>query len=341
MISSKTNIEKYIAGKMSRTERAIFEKEMSSDPFLKDAVDGYQIFPKQIHAVPQFKAGNGVAWVIGIATVSIALLFSFWPEGDSHYDEIAEPIDNRTMMIPAKTEAPNDLQSIELITSIELNREVKPEPILTQRNVEVLSNRTELTATTLPRIEVKEISFQRVGQIRSNIRVVYLHNLKLALAPSFEIDIKDPIAVGQGLPASQEKVYRSPSKLFKKYQNLENDELTYLERMEPVLKDVESGRYVAGLTQISQLDHENDVNILFYSGLCHFHMAEYETSIELFERSRDHLVQSFYEEATWYLAASLLKVGRQEEAIDLYNEILLRNGHYSPMAASRLARLTP
>ncbi len=336
MISSKANIEKYIGGKMSPRERNEFEKEMSMDPFLKDAVDGYQSYPAGLQTVPKLKS-NGVAGAVVVGVISIALLFSFWPES-TESDLQYEPIHQEPMLLIEETEG-TELISMELITSLELERQVKATPALDQRPVKMARN--ELQVEAVPRVGIDEIAFERKGAIKSNVQIVYVYDLKLAVAPAYLNSEPEGQNYVKSLPASQERPFRSPSVLFQKYVNSESEEPSYIDQFDRALRAIKKERYGKAKKELLGINMESDVNLLFYLGLCEYHLNEFESAGKNFERSRQHLVQSFYEEATWYLAASLLEMGQKEEAIHLYKEILLRNGHYSPMAASRLARLTP
>lgn len=75
-----------------------------------------------------------------------------------------------------------------------------------------------------------------------------------------------------------------------------------------------------------------DVNALFYLGICKFQLHEYEKSISAFANVISNQFNNFNEEAVWYSAQSLLKLNRKEEAEKLLNEIIRLNGYYSDQA---------
>ena len=78
--------------------------------------------------------------------------------------------------------------------------------------------------------------------------------------------------------------------------------------------------------------YPEDVNALFYLGICKFQLHEYEKSISAFANVTSNQFNNFNEEAVWYSAQSLLKLNRKEEAVKLLNEIIRLNGYYSDQA---------
>lgn len=78
--------------------------------------------------------------------------------------------------------------------------------------------------------------------------------------------------------------------------------------------------------------YPEDVNALFYLGMCKFQLHEYEKSISAFAKVSTNQFNNFNEEAVWYSAQSLLKLNRKEDAVKLLNEIIRLNGYYSDQA---------
>ena len=78
--------------------------------------------------------------------------------------------------------------------------------------------------------------------------------------------------------------------------------------------------------------YPEDVNALFYLGICKFQLHEYEKSISAFANVTSNQFDNFNEEAVWYSAQSLLKLNRKEDAVKLLNEIIRLNGYYSDQA---------
>lgn len=78
--------------------------------------------------------------------------------------------------------------------------------------------------------------------------------------------------------------------------------------------------------------YPEDVNALFYLGICKFQLHEYEKSISAFANVTSNQFNNFNEEAVWYSAQSLLKLNRKEDAEKLLNEIIRLNGYYSDQA---------
>ncbi len=82
--------------------------------------------------------------------------------------------------------------------------------------------------------------------------------------------------------------------------------------------------------------YPNDVNALFYAGLCSYNLALYERARQFLHRAATHQVDSFYEEATWYHALTLDRLGEQEAAQEAFARIAAEQGFYATRAMERL-----
>jgi len=80
----------------------------------------------------------------------------------------------------------------------------------------------------------------------------------------------------------------------------------------------------------------NDINCLFYSGMCFYHKKNYEAAIKNFNACLNHTNNTFLPEAQYYKALSLYEMGNKEEAIVLLKEIAKENSFYSEKAKKLL-----
>lgn len=84
--------------------------------------------------------------------------------------------------------------------------------------------------------------------------------------------------------------------------------------------------------------HPKDVNCLFYLGLCYYNLGLYERALAHFGRVRDHSIDTFKEEATWYHALSNEQVNGFDASKGTYEKIALLGGFYSDRAQAKLER---
>ncbi len=76
----------------------------------------------------------------------------------------------------------------------------------------------------------------------------------------------------------------------------------------------------------------DDVNALFYAGLCAVEKKDYKNSIAFFENVRIHKYSNFREEAEWKLLDVLIQTKDWEKAKSLRQTIIQKNGFYAGQA---------
>ena len=83
----------------------------------------------------------------------------------------------------------------------------------------------------------------------------------------------------------------------------------------------------------------DDVNALFYGGVCYFNSGNTEKALDFFTRVMSSSNGSFYEEAKWYKALTYLKKRDADNARRLFSEIVSANGFYKEQAKEKLKSL--
>jgi tetratricopeptide (TPR) repeat protein len=78
--------------------------------------------------------------------------------------------------------------------------------------------------------------------------------------------------------------------------------------------------------------YPDDINALFYGGLCYFEQKQYNKSIAFFDQARKNSFLNFREEAEWLLLQSYVESNDFEKANALKNEIVNGNGFYAKRA---------
>jgi tetratricopeptide (TPR) repeat protein len=82
--------------------------------------------------------------------------------------------------------------------------------------------------------------------------------------------------------------------------------------------------------------YPDDLNGLFYSGLCYYELKDYKKAIEYFNEVRNHNSRVFSEEALWYKALSFDADGYRDEALEIYTQIANNKGFYAREAAKKM-----
>lgn len=105
------------------------------------------------------------------------------------------------------------------------------------------------------------------------------------------------------------------------------------------------GRYARGDRQGCLADlftvleqYPDDVNALFYAGLCCHDLGLYSRAERLLDRARTHEVDTFAEEAAWYHALSVEGARGRAAALPLLNAVAEGGGFYAERARRHLGR---
>ena len=80
------------------------------------------------------------------------------------------------------------------------------------------------------------------------------------------------------------------------------------------------------------------MNALFYAGLCCYNLGLNDRAERLLDRAAKHTYQVFNEEADWYHALALDRLGRKDEARSAMVRIMQAKGFYAAHAAATIAR---
>ena len=82
--------------------------------------------------------------------------------------------------------------------------------------------------------------------------------------------------------------------------------------------------------------YPEDVNALFYAGLCSYDLGLYERARHFLHRSATHEIDTFEEESEFYHAMALEQLGDKAAAREAFEGIVARNGFYASRALERL-----
>ena len=87
--------------------------------------------------------------------------------------------------------------------------------------------------------------------------------------------------------------------------------------------------------------YPDDVNALFYAGLCSYNLGLYERARVFLHRAATHPVDVFDEEAQWYHALTLERLGEKQAAEEAFARIVANGGFYADRAGEHARRSRP
>ncbi len=84
--------------------------------------------------------------------------------------------------------------------------------------------------------------------------------------------------------------------------------------------------------------YPDDINALFYGGLCYYNLGDYAQAKTCFSKVRTHSYSNFDEEAGWFLALAQKNSGEVQAARRLLTEISQSGGFYAKQAEALLKK---
>ncbi len=176
-------------------------------------------------------------------------------------------------------------------------------------------------------IENKEVkvSNQRLA------KEIYLHHMKAIDYSEYrnkpEISIEQVILTG--LPANFESEEEVEAESTTK-----TVQIPYMDYLEKTMNYVDKGKWKQALTRFEEIlkAYPDDVNAMFYSGMCYYNLQQYQQACMHFSASLQLNFSNFTEEATWYLAKSRLANNEKSLAKELFTAIRDNKGYYAKQA---------
>jgi len=352
----RSQLEAYLAGTLSPAEAHAVERAMEADPFLREAIEGLEQAEAPValraldRARPSFAPppapGKG-PWFVGGAVVGMLLLAGGWlvlsplleqraPAKDMPQEPVA------AVPMPAAPEAPaQGLPDLAEIAAAEEQpepmrighraderpaRPAPPPPVAREAGPEPLRGITPATAD--PEAPAAKPAKAR----RPSRKLLFPHDLKL-VHPEELYPFEPKVDPGE-LNVSARFSDRREQQTGAEPQRL----MRYTEFMEAALGRFARNEHKACLEDLRFLleQYPDDVNALFYAGLCSYNLALYARARTFLHRAATHPVDSFEEEATWYHALTLERLGEHEAAREAFDRIANHGGFYAERAKARL-----
>ena len=328
---------------MSSVEKVEFESQASSDPFLSDAMEGFNEFPQAANEIPNFNPkSTNYAWFGfgGIAIIALIGSIFYFNSTSNNVNPIENP----------KTTAVNSIN----INEIESNNEiVKPleEPKIAETKVQIQPNKKEKTEPekstevndapeiiieerqniVLPKIELtkKEYKEKLNDQVKKaktkSIGYYGFLAVDYSLIYMNEIPVKTQFS---GTDASRSNK-NDPSII--PDNSVSTTHYSYKDYLKSTFKYMKNRKFIPAIRNFKTiLKHfPNDVNAEFYLGYCYYEIGDFNKAIPYFDHAMNNGFDFFEEDAQWFKANSLENLGDTKAAQKIYREIKNNGGFYS------------
>lgn len=345
---TREELQAYAEGRLPTERMHDVEVALEADVLARDAAEGLHL-PGAAHGLAALDAlrpkgaNRSRRWWWG-GTV-VAIIAAMW---------LLRPKSERNAATDAMAPVPEALQAEPLtMAEIEAASEL-PESLRIGHEATALHRQpapvkpTKLGAAPVDRDAGIEPLAPREGQVRpetppakplvlrkteSSRQLVFLHDLKLV--HPIELYTADPVLALADAGVSA----RYADAITQQHAGGEARMMPYLAFMDGALQRFAANDHKACLDDLRFVlgQYPDDVNALFYAGLCCHNLGLHARARALLQRAAVHPVDVFDEEASWYHALTLEKLGERDTAREAFERIAAGGGFYAEQAVRRLA----
>lgn len=349
----KAQLQAYVEGRLTPEQAQAVERSMELDPLIREAVEGLRT-PGALAAMASLNnhrpstfgsAGRGRLFLLG-SIAGMLFLGGTWivvsalMENKERVETVAG-IPAITQGDPVSEAMPPVLNNAEIAAAVEqpetlrIGHRAEKRPMPSVRTITAIERDagiTPLDPIRAPLPDAVPDPARPARAKRSTRMLLFPHDLKLVhpdeLYP-FEPGV-DPAALNVSAQYADRRTQQANS--------APQRTLRYTDYMGTTLGQFSRNDHKACLKSLNFLmeQYPDDVNALFYAGLCSYNLALYEHARTFLRRAATHPIDSFNEEAVWYHAQTLERLGEKQAAQEAFARIVADGGFYAEPAALRL-----
>jgi len=342
---SREDISQYMSTKDERLKNSIERKATQSD-FENDALDGWAgqsiLISNMDRLDKKFGSTKGVKIIITSIIAASAIVISVLflvplaeTEGQKSMSSTETPVqlsfEKSDIVIPEHIDSMVVLPKNKSIQPKSIQKEFK-EKVATPTTIEQSKNNIEsdLKIADLPLLKIDRPKNERLVT-SSAAKEIYLSELKLVDYREYRSRpmIQTKTMTLSGVPANMEHASSTQNEV-----EWTVTEIAYYDYIKKTQEIFYKENYKKALTRYLTIleTYSDDVNALFYSGLCYYNLAQYTSANEQFFRCLGSKFNNFNEEAEWFMAQSYLASGERQKAKSIFEMIVEKNGYYAGQA---------
>ena len=353
-------LNRFNSKQLLENQDAVYRKKLidsvESDVIAEDALDGFlhsditwsdvQHMDKRYAASK--KLGTRSKWLFrGLSILALVLaagsyfVTNYNKQKDNTENKIAA--ENKTAKITHAT--PNNSKKNQ--NDIELNSEIKNttnnqlEPSIFSNTIPTLVSSSlgdnpmiiDSSTTLMKTLQTKLVNstdkLKNEGKLGREVFIQTLKTVDYRIYRKKNTLIVDGNSLLNGVSANQSNQSSSS-------ENLERKEIAYFDFLTETMRYFNKGMIDHASENFDLIleAFPDDVNALFYSGLCALEKKDFQNSISFFESARIHSFNNFREEAEWKLMNVYILEKELSKAKSLRDEIIQKNGFYAKQAKS-------
>jgi TolA-binding protein len=353
---SREDIQRYAETSDQRMKHEI-EMRSNESAFEQDAFDGWEAM-KHDPAVMQrldkrFKSSGFNFLTVGMAVVTVISIITaiyFWQNAQTERNETIASTEQTEQPDPSEnitfTLDQEDVQldeAIEVMIEAQEPEQIKVESILSEQKSIDSFQLAKFEADSLhklellPTSEVDKPEIPELIQSKTLGKEVYLNDLKLLDYRAYRSrpEIKTKQLVLTGTSADKESTAHEGQT-----SEWRDAEIPYIDYIDKTTRLFSKNNFKKALDRCETIikTYPDDINALFYGGICLYNLKEYQRAIEYFSCVRNSDFSNFDEEAIWLIANCLERSGNSEMARAKYAQILKEGGFYAKQAQERLKK---
>lgn len=337
-------IRRYVEGRMNAAEQHNFEKKMLDDPFLSDAVEGYQAFPDWNQ---KFNLSNKrgtyikiLAFVSGAVLLISVVYFLLNKKNTETITPIVETESTPSESFQMEEEKIiiEDVRTSDSSVSVLISRKESStmanieENFVQKLDPETLEPLPLMVARETEKIEIPESHKEEASTEKSSLRIYHIEDYKVFDYRGLRNPIEKLEPQLGGTPASG--IVENNTDNHRKTQKVPY--VKFLEKAITRFSEADFGLALADFN-IILASYPDDVNALFYGGLCLYHKRAYDEAAVMFAKAESNAIAMFVDESQWYRAKAFYFSGKKGKAEELLELIVSKNGFYAKQAEEFLA----
>ncbi|MFD1550936.1 hypothetical protein DNU06_04965 [Putridiphycobacter roseus] len=355
--NTRIALDRYFGGKMNTAEMHDLEKQALSDPFLKDAMEGYENTPGALSYFNRnilYKHKLQYHWlVISILAIGFIIMTTLYFTKSSPIQqqstfnvpkiekevEMGQP-ENQLEMLPIDIENLAEIHPNQQIKSKELEKQFKDNTTYIKRDKSRLGDEKidikidpDLVQEPQPKVVAKKLFKQKVYPY---IFFYHLAVLDYSTYENREKIVQKTTYKLSGISAA----FESEAAKNKPELIAETKGVPYLDYLEETMYYFSKNKYKYALKRLNIIteQYKFDLNAMFYGGLCYFNLGDYEKALDEFNAVLALNTGPFKEEAQWYKAKTLLRLNKMQSAEKVLLDIVAENGFYTDQALEQLKK---
>jgi len=336
-------IRRYLNGEMAAAEAEEFLQMAKNDPFLADALEGYQISGASPNDTLELKSRvikpkrtKLVRWTIGLSVAASLILIAFYTvsimsPGIGHTGiKSAQNI----IVIKPIIETVDTIENDDSVFISENNIRpytaeirIMPEKVIVPESIAPLYVNKQLIVEN----NIPDNQLESTYKYRSNHFYSYIGSFKV-------VDYRYDKRINK---ENLEIVDNSTVFTANRTNLIPASEMSYVGFLQNALDKYKNGNYHDALADFNIIldQYPNDANAVFYKALCYYKLGDNEKSLNLFDKTLASRVNTFHEESNWYKGLILKEEKQYAAAEKVLQEIVNDNGYYGVQAKIELDEL--